>query len=508
MSEFILIAEKVIEHEKRAMSAIEIVDYAQKRKMFSDNISGKTPHQTMKAKLSVHIRKHGNNSIFVRTQKGKFYLRKLLTPSQQVYEAIPIKKPKPKENVLVFKSELLGTASRFQGISIYWKQKMQSLINSKHCFYVPRIEAEIDNSIKQVLTYVLITRSDDEVLAYNRGNYNRVEDFLRGAACIGFGGHVIEPDNDLINSDDMGIYNCVVRELTEELKLPDIDKRRILNREGINCVGVLNDDSSEAGQRHIAFIFKYQVSNHSYWNSPVRGEKSITKLRWFKTNANKVHIWEFEYWSQLCLARYFKKHVKPSSHFRINRVSKLRPPNIICILGQVGSGKSQVARILESEFNYQIVNTGRMVAELLDLPPVPTTPREEFQRRAWNFIKSKKGPKLLARELAEKTNEDSNLRTVIDGIRQYSTIEALKEAVAPRRLGFIYVHTLPSIAFELYGKRERDDMTIFDFLSLRNAEVERDVEDMIRISDVVLYNWFGETELKDTIKKFMKEILL
>ena len=68
---------------------------------------------------------------------------------------------------------------------------------------------------RMILTYVPVSRGDS-ILAYRRGTYNRVDKFLQGATCVGFGGHVVETDLDLFNVDTLGVFECAVRELTEE----------------------------------------------------------------------------------------------------------------------------------------------------------------------------------------------------------------------------------------------------------------------------------------------------
>ena len=56
-SEFLIVAKELMEAERRPMSPRELVDLGLKRQLFSDNVAGKTPYQTMKSKLSVHIRR-------------------------------------------------------------------------------------------------------------------------------------------------------------------------------------------------------------------------------------------------------------------------------------------------------------------------------------------------------------------------------------------------------------------------------------------------------------------
>ena len=78
-------------------------------------------------------------------------------------------------------------------------------------------------------------------------------------------------------------------------------------------MGILNDDSSEVGRKHFAFVFRYHVKDSPTWNNPIRGEKAITQLRWLDMDPPKFSIRGFEYWSQLCLRTYFKT-VVASNH--------------------------------------------------------------------------------------------------------------------------------------------------------------------------------------------------
>lgn len=208
-SEFLEVAKQVFEIKRIPMTPRQIVDYAISQGMFSDKRAGKTPHQTMKSKLSVHVRRQGEASIFVRTAPGRFFLRELATPDQ-LYEAIPYQKSMAGEEVLVFNTALMDSSWRFQGIQRTWKKIHDKLFRHGNCTHIPRLTAERIDTHKQLLTYVLVTRGED-VLSFRRGNYNRTEDYLRGSECIGFGGHVSRKDIDLFSASDMGVRECVIK---------------------------------------------------------------------------------------------------------------------------------------------------------------------------------------------------------------------------------------------------------------------------------------------------------
>jgi predicted NUDIX family phosphoesterase/dephospho-CoA kinase len=504
-SEFIQVAEHVLEKYHKPLTAREIVTYAYEHGLFSDKISGKTPHQTMKSKLSTNIRRDPEGSIFVRTEAGKFYLRRLLGPNQQIYKAPPYKKPQSKEKVLVIPISKFDPEERFQGIKERWRAFTNKHISETECEYIDRFSAEQTEEYKQVLTYILVTRKNS-VLSYKRGSYNRVESFLRGSHCIGFGGHVSNEDNNLFSRENMGIYECAVRELSEELSLPNKDIVRLQHREGLSIIGILNDDSSAVGRRHIAYILNYEVSDDPSWDKPTRGEKSITQLQWLNENSNPVPIWHFEYWSQLCLRTFHKSLVQTSHAYRAIRKTPMTPPHVLCVLGEVGSGKSEATKILKEEYGYSEVNTGKLIAEIIKLPPVPETPREIFQKSAWEFISKKKSPQIFAQKIIDEINKHPSPRILVDGIRQRDTLAYLKKMLSPKNVGCLYIQTPPDLAYEFYISRERSDFTIMDFLNVRHAQVESEVGGMISESDTVIYNWVGLTNYRTTVRKLIDSL--
>ncbi len=494
-----------MEQEQRPMSPKELVDLGTERRLFSDKLSGKTPSQTMNSKLSVHVRTLGEKSVFVRTAPGRFYLRRLLDPKTTIYNAKTFRPSAPTEEVLVFPTSWLDSFGRFQGISPDWEIISQSLLRPFICQYMERLRAEQSYSHKQILTYVLVTRGS-QVLEFRRGTFNRVEDALRGRRCIGFGGHVAAHDRTLLDLSSMGIIQCAARELAEELTLPLADARRLDALEGFRVLGVLNDDSSTAGRRHLAFILKYEVCDPADWDEPKRGEKSINQLRWLDESASQASLWEFEYWSQLCLREFFPRLVHAQPEFRLLRKSPLRPPHLLCVLGEIGSGKSEAATLLKDKFGYLEVNSGRVLASLLGLPPIPETFRQVFQEAAWQFISRPSGPRTLATALWEQVRSKDTGRVLIDGIRQKATLDELKRLAGSAKIGILFIHALPDVAYQFCKDRYEGIENIHDFLKIRDNPVERQIGGMIRYSDAVLYNWTGHTEYQEAIYQLMEAI--
>jgi predicted NUDIX family phosphoesterase len=506
-SQFLWMAETVLRRYRRSMSPSELWDFAKSDGLANDSWTGTTPWKTMDSKLSTDIRRKGTASKFVRTARGRFYLRELLVQSnKREYYAPPWEPPPTSERVIVFPTKVLDAVGRFQGIRRDYRRIYRALFRSGVCTDMNRAEAELDDDHKQVVTYVLVQKGDS-LLVFRRGSYNRTDQMLRGSDCVGFGGHVSNADYDLFVSDDIGLISSAARELGEELSLPQYDRQRLARCEGISVIGVLNDDSSAVGRRHFAVILRYEVADSDFWDHPVRGEESITRLRWIDTRSQKISLEEFEYWSQLVLRTFAPAVVSLQPQYRIRRARPLRPPHILCIVGQIGSGKTEASDVLVKEYGYAAVNSGRVLAQLIGLRPLPQTPRLEFQEAATTFISDRDGPDRLAYALvAEAKAIGGNGRTLIDGVRHRATLDAIRQAARPIRVGVIYVASTPDVAYRFYRQRELPGASITDFLLVRESPDQAEVGMLLNEADAVLHNWFGRSRYVAVVRSLMAEL--
>lgn len=499
VSRFLWAAEHTLLKFARPMSAGEIYVASREAGYFPDTFQGQTPEQTMKSKLSTHILRFGDESIFVRTSPGRFYLRELVQREGDIYTAVRWAPPPSKEIVTVVPATALRGRHPFQGIATQLEPRLSELFQSDICRDLPRADAELTEEFKQIITYVMVRRGGD-FLVFRRGVFNQTADMLRGSDCIGFGGHVNAEDKSLMSGDDAGLMEAAARELREELALPAEDLGRLSVGIGLRVRGILNDDSSGVGRRHFAVVFEYQVSADPAWEHPVRGEESITKLRWVGVNSKPLNLDDYEYWSQLCLREFAPELVELQPSFKVRRRSALKAPHLLCLVGQIGSGKTEAASALTTRFGYGDVNTGRVVADLIGLPPVPTTPREAFQREAQRFITSNAGPRRLARAIADKAESLNSERVLVDGIRQLETFNELRGDGRFQRVPVVYVHTAADIAYEFYKSRERSTASMSEFLAVRDSPVEQEIPLMLRDADAVLYNWVGKSEFEDALR--------
>lgn len=506
MNQYLEIAEQLLRRYKRPMGPKEMSEIAHDERLLPDNFHGKTPHKTFHARLSTDILDYKEASRFVRTGKGKFYLRELLDENAnsqlRVFEAPRRRPPPPQEDVLVFPSRLLS----LQGVDKNWRLYADQVFEASNRSYLPRMVAETTFEKKQILTYVLVEKGG-KLLCFRRGQYNRAAEFLRGSDCVGFGGHVTAADRVLMDYTTPGVMQNAARELQEELSLPHADLKRLTQLEGLEIIGVLNDDSSAVGRRHFAFILKYTPTNDKYWDNPKGGEASVTRVHWIDLNKAPVgNLHEFEYWSQLCLRTYYSEFIKLQPSYRIVRRGPLKRPKLICVVGKIGGGKTLVAKNLARALKWDIANSGRILAKLLDLKPIPETPRDAFQARALDFIRSPDGPQRLARAIADEARAAPGGGLIVDGLRNMETLEELKKELPGQQVAVVFVHTPPDLAMEQYREREDPTCSPDRFFELYSADVESQIDRFLSHADAVIYNWTGAQKLLKTVRQMLAEL--
>jgi hypothetical protein len=172
----------------------------------------------------------------------------------------------------------------------------------------------------------------------------------------------------------------------------------------------------------------------------------------------------------------------------------------------VGSGKSEITRLLVARFGYVEINSGQLVGALLGLPPLNQIGRARFQEAAEAFISQPDGPGRLADALVQEVRRRGARKTLVDGPRHWSTLEAFRRVDPGRRTAMIYVHTPFDAAYRFFRLREAapSQDPLAEFLRVRSAPVEAEVEGLIRHSDAVVYNWFGLKRLHRQVQRLVQ----
>jgi predicted NUDIX family phosphoesterase len=373
------------------------------------------------------------------------------------------------------------------------------------------------------VTYVLV-QCGQRLLFFRRSYLSRAAEFLRGSKCIGFGGHVSAADADILSLGDRGLEACARRELIEELHFPNADERpdhivhlssnktalsRVPNRATIRLfqnvplerLGILNDDSSEVGRRHVAVVYRAWLQDWNTIRALKKGDSSIKGLGWIDLAKDKVDISDFEYWSQLCLRKFYPSTVIAKSGVRILNRAKLATDRIIVVAGRIGSGKTETARYLSEKLGYPLIRSSALLQEVMGAPPMNEIGRREFQTRALDFIRADGGPERLAVAIEARVTKIGAERCIIDGLRHLSTYENLSARFGGST-GLIFVQTPPDVAYDMYRNREVQGTLTFsyrDFLEIYDAAVEAEIPSLGRKAQVYIYNSFGIEAFRRTL---------
>ncbi len=194
------------------------------------------------------------------------------------------------EQVLVVAQRVLAEAGLFQGLQFDVDRYLDSLFAPGMARFMPRCQAEVDPTYKQLIPYVIMTHGG-RYLSYVRGK-RAGETRLVGNRSIGIGGHInpIDDEIPLFGTDLRDVYfTAVEREVTEEVDVAAGHTGRI--------VALLNDDSNEVGSVHLGVVHLWNLDAANV----TRREQMITQMA-FMTQAELIDVRDtMETWSQLCL---------------------------------------------------------------------------------------------------------------------------------------------------------------------------------------------------------------
>ncbi|MBK5656385.1 MULTISPECIES: HTH domain-containing protein [Bradyrhizobium] len=531
---YLRVAEIVLGKSTAPLNAREIVERGIEQGLFGDHVMGRTPQKSMQARLSVDILSRGTASSFVRTARGRFTLRSSIEandlgaigdagPAEYVAQRRVLRTPK--EEVLCVPEAAYRDVLTFQGIDTDAASILNRFLNTSTTIYVGRADAETRNDAKQFITYVLV-QCGQRLLFFKRSYLSRAAEFLRGSKCIGFGGHVSAADLDMLSRNDFGLSSCARRELMEELYLPDHGLRRRAQQSGtegdhpnkatirlfqnapLERLGVLNDDSSEVGRRHFAVVYRVWLPDWSAVRRLQKGDSSIKGIGWIDLSRDAIDIAEFEYWSQLCLRRFYPSTLITKARYEILNNSRLASDRVVVVAGRIGSGKSETAGYLSQQLNCPLIKTGELVKELMSSPPLAEIGREEFQSRAHRFIIAPGGTEKLAEAIVEQIEKNAGSRVIVDGIRNLDTYERLEKKCADS-VGLLFVQTPPDVAFDMYRAREASSNLTFsyrEFLKVYDAPVEDEIPSLGRRANAYIYNSFGMEAFRRTLDALVPKL--
>lgn len=196
------------------------------------------------------------------------------------------------ERVLVVPTSLFHKLGYFQGFNSEVSKYVSQLFDPSQISFRPRAEVEPNPKFKQLIPYVIICYNRDEtwhLFSYTRGS-GQGEARLHSKRSIGIGGHISADDAE--DQEDL-IMRGVMRELNEEVIIDAPQK--------MECVGLINDDTTNVGSVHLGIVYRCTVSEPM-----VRPREKDIVSHGFSPVQELVKYWnELETWSQIALKGVF-----------------------------------------------------------------------------------------------------------------------------------------------------------------------------------------------------------
>lgn len=149
------------------------------------------------------------------------------------------------EHVLVIPTvDVVSLLDGAQGFVVVPFDRVIELIKTKGHF-IPRNLAEQDESLRQIIPYMIAIKGDGLVLLMRRTK-RQGEKRLHDKYSLGIGGHINDSDS---NDPVEAFFNGKHREFEEEVDADVLDERYL---------GIINDTSTEVGRVHlgIAYLLK------------------------------------------------------------------------------------------------------------------------------------------------------------------------------------------------------------------------------------------------------------
>ena len=198
------------------------------------------------------------------------------------------------EQVLVVPTSIFHTLGCFQGFSTDVERYRKVLLDADNVQFRPRSQVETDPGFKQLIPYMIFCHTDSSggvhIFQYVRGK-GMGESRLHRKRSIGIGGHISAEDK-VQRAED--IYReGMLRELHEEIVLHTAFTEQ--------CVGLINDDSTEVGRVHLGIVHRLDVAEPKV----VPNESDLIESGFMPLEELRKHSEQMESWSAIILDALF-----------------------------------------------------------------------------------------------------------------------------------------------------------------------------------------------------------
>ena len=385
--------------------------------------------------------------------------------------------------------ETIPSHAREFGIRRDWRT-IRAVLARRHAItFRSRRLAEGRVDARQLVVYAVLRDRAGRLLSYRRGQYSSAPALIRGARCLGFGGHVLLEDADnLFGLEDAGIMRAAYREIAEELG-------GTVAR-NLSVVGAICDESSPEAIRHLGIVVEGRLPD-DFAESRSSRERAVNDLRFLSPEEAWRRFHEFEFWSQLVLRERF-----PEGRVRLATVLRPRHPpgggDVVVVTGEIATGKSTFSKLLSEDAGFRVVSTRDCVANVMGIADFGSGDRSEFQRKAAALIAADGGQRKAAALIAadggvERLVDEIEAavrrlpgRAVVDGVRHKHTLAALRRRL--QNVVIMFIDCARDDAFRYFRMATGRHASVAEFRRARAHRVEQEVVALRHEADAYIFN--------------------
>ncbi len=298
MDSYLDIAKLVLRAQRRPMSARSIIDAARKADVIPIHLYGKTQQKTLHARLSEDILHDRESSLFYRTEPGQFALKEFL--DDEDYPAKwKVEFPARRRTRDLKRSDSLAVHHKLvdslKNVSISL-QELAKRLDEPDALAVMHPKDMKKYGYSAIWTFAVVRKNDD-VLAYRIGRYRDDRDTFANRRSIGFPGALAADDLSLFSTDRLGVLECAISILRQDLDLSQATFERSENRTPIiECATALADMD---GELDLVIVVSWDSPD---WFEPTTRKLSLNDPTWLRTSSLPNDMDDFEPWSARVLS--------------------------------------------------------------------------------------------------------------------------------------------------------------------------------------------------------------
>jgi dephospho-CoA kinase len=185
--------------------------------------------------------------------------------------------------------------------------------------------------------------------------------------------------------------------------------------------------------------------------------------------------------------------------------------NIIILIGPICAGKGNVAQILEQDYGFHTIRFSQILEE--EMVNRGLGVKRENYSKVGNLLRQEYGSNALAVKIMEKINNESLKNIVLDGARNPSEIEYIRNNAKDKQVLALVINAPQELRFQRLQsrKREGDPQTFEQFKTRDDIELFGDgtphsqrIMDCILIADQTINNTGEFVELKQKLERMLK----